>query len=112
MEKTLTEERCRYQNLLSEHLHLEEQHRDLKEEMNLAKVRRTLWITAASSHLATDCITPLTCVCFFFFRIQSANQSGHRRSNSGYSSTSSELSQSLGSTEDEDDDSPVQIEVW
>lgn len=54
MEKTLAEERCRYQNLLSEHLHLEEQHRDLQEEMNLAKVRRTLWITAASSHLATD----------------------------------------------------------
>lgn len=48
MEKTLAEERCRYQNLLSEHLHLEEQHRDLQEEMNLAKVRRTLWITAVS----------------------------------------------------------------
>lgn len=112
MEKTLTEERCRYQNLLSEHLHLEEQHRDLREEMNLANVRRALWITAASSHLATDCVTPFTCRFFFLFHVQSASQSGHQTSNSGYSSTSSELSQSLGSTEDEDDDSPVQLEVW
>uniref|UniRef100_A0A8C2ZTZ5 Myosin VA n=1 Tax=Cyclopterus lumpus TaxID=8103 RepID=A0A8C2ZTZ5_CYCLU len=30
-----TEERSRYQSLLSEHLHLEERHRDVKEEMNL-----------------------------------------------------------------------------
>ncbi|TKS73569.1 Unconventional myosin-Va [Collichthys lucidus] len=35
MEKDLTEERARYQSLLSEHLHLEERHRDLKEEMSL-----------------------------------------------------------------------------
>lgn len=41
MEKTLTEERSRYQSLLSEHLHLEEQHRDLKEEMSLSIVRGT-----------------------------------------------------------------------
>lgn len=47
MEKSLSEERSRYQSLLSEHLHLEEQHRDLKEEMSLTKVRRTLWIPAA-----------------------------------------------------------------
>ncbi|KAM3609650.1 uncharacterized protein V6R79_018209 [Siganus canaliculatus] len=33
--KDLTEERSRYQSLLSEHLHLEELHRDLQEEMNL-----------------------------------------------------------------------------
>lgn len=38
MEKTLTEERSRYQSLLTEHLHLEEQHRDLKEEITLTKV--------------------------------------------------------------------------
>lgn len=38
MEKTLNEERSRYQSLLSEHLHLEEQHRDLKEEMSLSIV--------------------------------------------------------------------------
>lgn len=107
MEKTLSEERCRYQDLLSQHLHLEEQHQDLKEEMNLAKVRRT---TAASSHLAIDCVTLLMC-CFYPFHIQSASQSGHERSNSGYSSNSSELSQSLGSTEDEDDNSPEQVEV-
>ncbi|XP_075883468.1 unconventional myosin-Va-like [Nelusetta ayraudi] len=37
MEKSLSEERSRYQSLLSEHLHLEEQHRDLKEEMTLTK---------------------------------------------------------------------------
>uniref|UniRef100_UPI0037E8C178 unconventional myosin-Va-like isoform X2 n=1 Tax=Semicossyphus pulcher TaxID=241346 RepID=UPI0037E8C178 len=36
MEKDLTEERSRYQSLLSEHLHLEEQHRDLKEEMDIS----------------------------------------------------------------------------
>lgn len=65
MEKTLTEERCRYQNLLSEHLHLEEQNRDLKEEMYLTNVLKTLWITSASSHLAADCITPFTRGFFF-----------------------------------------------
>lgn len=41
MEKDLTEERARYQSLLSEHLHLEERHRDLKEEMSLNIVRNT-----------------------------------------------------------------------
>lgn len=41
MEKDLTEERSRYQSLLSEHLHLEERHRDLKEEMNVSIVRNT-----------------------------------------------------------------------
>ncbi|KAM7002579.1 LOW QUALITY PROTEIN: unconventional myosin-Va-like [Tautogolabrus adspersus] len=35
MEKDLNEERSRYQSLLSEHLHLEE-HRDLREEMDLS----------------------------------------------------------------------------
>uniref|UniRef100_A0A3P8W035 G protein subunit beta 5 n=1 Tax=Cynoglossus semilaevis TaxID=244447 RepID=A0A3P8W035_CYNSE len=35
LEKDLGEERCRYQSLLSEHLHLEEQHRDLQEEMRI-----------------------------------------------------------------------------
>uniref|UniRef100_A0A3B4YFR2 Unconventional myosin-Va-like n=1 Tax=Seriola lalandi dorsalis TaxID=1841481 RepID=A0A3B4YFR2_SERLL len=39
LEKNLGEERSRYQSLLSEHLHLEEQHRDLKEQMNLSIVR-------------------------------------------------------------------------
>ncbi|KAM3869682.1 unconventional myosin-Va-like [Diretmus argenteus] len=34
LEKDLTEERTRYQSLLSEYLHLEERHGDLKEEMN------------------------------------------------------------------------------
>uniref|UniRef100_A0A8C9YAM2 Myosin VAb n=1 Tax=Sander lucioperca TaxID=283035 RepID=A0A8C9YAM2_SANLU len=41
LEKDLTEERSRYQSLLSENLHLEERHRDLKEEMNLSIVRNT-----------------------------------------------------------------------
>uniref|UniRef100_A0A673BZT1 Myosin VAb n=1 Tax=Sphaeramia orbicularis TaxID=375764 RepID=A0A673BZT1_9TELE len=35
LEKDLNEERSRYQSLLSEHLSLEERHRDLKEEMDL-----------------------------------------------------------------------------
>uniref|UniRef100_A0AAX7TF15 Myosin VAb n=1 Tax=Astatotilapia calliptera TaxID=8154 RepID=A0AAX7TF15_ASTCA len=35
LEQDLTEERSRYQSLLSEHLHLEERHRDLKEQMDL-----------------------------------------------------------------------------
>uniref|UniRef100_A0A665W069 Myosin VAb n=1 Tax=Echeneis naucrates TaxID=173247 RepID=A0A665W069_ECHNA len=39
MEKNLSEERSRYQNLLSEHLHLEERHKDLKEQMDLSIVR-------------------------------------------------------------------------
>nr|XP_020479837.1 unconventional myosin-Va-like [Monopterus albus] len=36
LEKDLSEERSRYQSLLSEHLDLEERHRDLKDEMNLS----------------------------------------------------------------------------
>uniref|UniRef100_A0A3Q3KQ43 Myosin VA n=1 Tax=Mastacembelus armatus TaxID=205130 RepID=A0A3Q3KQ43_9TELE len=36
LEKDLSEERSRYQSLLSEHLHLEERHRDLKEDMNFS----------------------------------------------------------------------------
>uniref|UniRef100_A0A665W0R5 Myosin VAb n=1 Tax=Echeneis naucrates TaxID=173247 RepID=A0A665W0R5_ECHNA len=69
MEKNLSEERSRYQNLLSEHLHLEERHKDLKEQMDLSI---------------------------------STNKSGHKRRDSNYSSNSSEFSQSLGSTEGED----------
>ncbi|XP_026221409.1 unconventional myosin-Va-like [Anabas testudineus] len=68
LEKDLTEERARYQSLLSEHLHLEERHKDLKEEMNLDI---------------------------------SSVKSSHRRTDSNYSSNSSEFSQSLGSTEGE-----------
>ncbi|KAF3854942.1 hypothetical protein F7725_022997 [Dissostichus mawsoni] len=36
LEKDITEERSRYQSLLSEHLDLEERHRDLTEELNLS----------------------------------------------------------------------------
>ncbi|XP_023278351.1 unconventional myosin-Va-like [Seriola lalandi dorsalis] len=75
LEKNLGEERSRYQSLLSEHLHLEEQHRDLKEQMNLSI---------------------------------SSSKSGHKRTDSNYSSNSSEFSQSLGSTEGED--SSIQTE--
>ncbi|XP_041794286.1 unconventional myosin-Va-like isoform X2 [Chelmon rostratus] len=75
MDKDLTEERSRYQNLLSEHLHLEERHRDLKEEMNLSI---------------------------------SSSKSGHKRTDSNYSSNSSEFSLSLGSSEGED--SSIQTE--
>ncbi|XP_019712516.1 unconventional myosin-Va-like [Hippocampus comes] len=35
LQRELTEERSRYQNLLSEHLHLQELHKDLKEELEL-----------------------------------------------------------------------------
>uniref|UniRef100_A0A665X1C5 Myosin VAa n=1 Tax=Echeneis naucrates TaxID=173247 RepID=A0A665X1C5_ECHNA len=41
LETDLNEERSRYQNLLSEHLHLEEKYDDLKEEMALSSVRYT-----------------------------------------------------------------------
>ncbi|XP_028285776.1 unconventional myosin-Va-like isoform X2 [Parambassis ranga] len=75
LEKDLAEERSRYQSLLSEHLHLEEQHRDLKEEMS------------------------------------SSSKPGHRRTDSNYSSNSSEFSQSLGSTEDEDSSIKTEDEI-
>ncbi|XP_068578522.1 unconventional myosin-Va-like [Cebidichthys violaceus] len=48
LERDLTEERSRYQSLLSEHLHLEERHRDVKEEMNLSIS------TIKSDHKRTD----------------------------------------------------------
>ncbi|XP_075945364.1 unconventional myosin-Va-like [Anarhichas minor] len=48
LERDLTEERSRYQSLLSEHLHLEERHRDVKEEMNLSIS------TIKSGHERTD----------------------------------------------------------
>nr|XP_040017636.1 unconventional myosin-Va-like [Gasterosteus aculeatus aculeatus] len=75
MEKDLTEERYRYQALLSEHLHLEERHRDAEEEMNLCN---------------------------------SSSKSTHKRTDSNFSSNSSEFSHSLGSTEGED--SAIHIE--
>lgn len=39
LETDLNEERSRYQNLLTEHLRLEEKYDDLKEEMVLSSVR-------------------------------------------------------------------------
>ena len=45
MERSLAEERSRYQSLLSEHLHLEERHRDLKEELDQNTVRKTSVLT-------------------------------------------------------------------
>ncbi|XP_041651873.1 unconventional myosin-Va-like [Cheilinus undulatus] len=75
MEKDLTEERSRYQSLLSEHLHLEERHKDLREEMDFG-------------------ISPM--------------KSDQNRKDSIFSNNSSDFSQSLGSTGE--DDSPVQTE--
>ncbi|XP_027900326.1 unconventional myosin-Va-like isoform X1 [Xiphophorus couchianus] len=75
LEKDFTEERSRYQSLLSKHLQLEERHKDLKEEMNVTII---------------------------------SNQSSHQRTDSNYSSNSSEFSQILSSTEDED--SAIQAE--
>ncbi|XP_015256012.1 PREDICTED: unconventional myosin-Va [Cyprinodon variegatus] len=69
LEKDLTEERCRYQSLLSEHLQLEEQHKDLKEEMSVSVI---------------------------------SSKFSHQRTDSNYSSNSSEFSQILSSTEDEE----------
>ncbi|XP_011474322.1 unconventional myosin-Va [Oryzias latipes] len=69
LEKDLTEERSRYQSLLSEHLHLEERHKDLKEEMILSN---------------------------------NSSKRGHKRTDSNYSSNSSEFTQSLDSFEGED----------
>ncbi|TNN87076.1 Unconventional myosin-Va [Liparis tanakae] len=71
LEKDLAEERSRYQSLLSEHLHLEERHKDATDEMNLSAN-------------------------------QSSRKSGHKRTDSNYSSNSSEFSQSLCSSEGED----------
>ncbi|XP_068459809.1 unconventional myosin-Va-like [Clinocottus analis] len=70
LEKDLTEERSRYQSLLSAHLHLEERHKDVQEEMNLSI---------------------------------SSSKSGHKRTDSNYSSNSSEFIQSVYSSEGEDD---------
>ncbi|CAJ1056485.1 unconventional myosin-Va-like [Xyrichtys novacula] len=76
-EKDLAEERSRYQSLLSEHLHLEERHRDLREEMDLN-------------------INP--------------DKSNQNRKDSIYS-TSSEFSQSCGSTEGDDSSIPTEDET-
>ncbi|KAM4553693.1 unconventional myosin-Va-like isoform 1-T1 [Fundulus diaphanus] len=69
LEKDLTDERSRYQSLLSEHLQLEERHKDLKEEMSVSII---------------------------------SSKFSHQRTDSNYSSNSSEFSQILSSTDDED----------
>ncbi|XP_071752801.2 unconventional myosin-Va-like isoform X1 [Centroberyx gerrardi] len=69
LEKDLTEERSRYQSLLSEYLHLEERHGDLKEEMNIS---------------------------------MNSNKSGHKRTDSNYSSNTSECTHSSDYAEGED----------
>uniref|UniRef100_A0A671VJL4 Myosin VAb n=1 Tax=Sparus aurata TaxID=8175 RepID=A0A671VJL4_SPAAU len=51
IERSLAEERSRYQSLLSEHLHLEERHRDLKEEMDQNTVRNASDETQATVDL-------------------------------------------------------------
>uniref|UniRef100_A0A673C6B1 Myosin VAb n=1 Tax=Sphaeramia orbicularis TaxID=375764 RepID=A0A673C6B1_9TELE len=79
LEKDLNEERSRYQSLLSEHLSLEERHRDLKEEMDLN-------------------ISP--------------SKSGHKRTDSNYSSNSSDFSLSLGSTDGEDSSTHTEVMLF
>lgn len=76
LEMDLSEERSRYQNLLSEHLELEERHKDLKDEMKSMSVPKF----------------------------------NHKRNDSFYSSNSSEFSQSLGSTDTEDNASHTENE--
>lgn len=54
LETDLNEERSRYQNLLSEHLRLEEKYDDLKEEMALSSVSNTFaHVLRAMSHIST-----------------------------------------------------------
>uniref|UniRef100_A0A672IAL7 Myosin VAb n=1 Tax=Salarias fasciatus TaxID=181472 RepID=A0A672IAL7_SALFA len=77
LETDLAEERSRYQSLLSEHLHLEERHKDLKEEMDFSPVRSFI----------------------------------HKRTDSNYSSNSSEFSQSLGSTAEAAVDLPILLKL-
>lgn len=48
LEKDFTEERSRYQSLLSKHLQLEERHKDLKEEMNVTIVRKIFLLCMAT----------------------------------------------------------------
>lgn len=57
LETDLNEERSRYQNLLTEHLRLEEKYDDLKEEMALSSVRSTCTRTQ------TD---PMNVISFYF----------------------------------------------
>lgn len=57
LEKDLTKERSRYQSLLSAHLHLEELHKDLKEEMNLNTVRNVSFSIALHRHVMQQVLT-------------------------------------------------------
>ncbi|XP_063758462.1 unconventional myosin-Va-like isoform X2 [Eleginops maclovinus] len=54
LEKDLTEERSRYQSLLSEHLDLEERHRDLTEEMNITISSSKLIHTRTDSNYSSN----------------------------------------------------------
>lgn len=56
LENDLNEERSRYQNLLTEHLRLEEKYDDLKEEITLAVVRTRAFMDYLTSHLKNQLI--------------------------------------------------------
>uniref|UniRef100_A0A3B4VE94 Unconventional myosin-Va-like n=1 Tax=Seriola dumerili TaxID=41447 RepID=A0A3B4VE94_SERDU len=69
LEKNLGEERSRYQSLLSEHLHLEEQHRDLKEQMNLSIVRNFTLASFSFQNATLGQKFICRCLIFFFFSL-------------------------------------------
>lgn len=52
LENDLNEERTRYQNLLTEHLRLEERYDDLKEEITLTVVSRHAYLRRATLKLS------------------------------------------------------------
>lgn len=56
LENDLNEERSRYQNLLTEHLRLEEKYDDLKEEITLSVVRTRSCMDYLTSHLENQLI--------------------------------------------------------
>ncbi|PWA18941.1 hypothetical protein CCH79_00004839 [Gambusia affinis] len=77
LETDLNEERSRYQNLLTEHLRLEEKYDDLKEELAHSTVRRAHTPAEAGSH-GPDVSTT------------NVSKPGHRRTDSTHSSNESE----------------------
>lgn len=74
LQRELTEERSRYQNLLSEHLHLQELHKDLKEELELRLVRQIFLLLCSVnvlfSHDGPNLVTFVYFFIFLFDRVQ------------------------------------------
>lgn len=94
LEVDLNEERSRYQNLLTEHLRLEEKYDDLKEEMaSLVSVtgrRATESFQRAEALTLNSSLKAALSHQFFFFDMQKVSKPGHRRTDSTHSSNESE----------------------